>query len=282
MAERRMFSKTIIDSDAFLEMPLSTQALYFHLSMRADDDGFLNNARKIQRIVGASDDDLKLLLLKKFVISFDGGIIVIKHWRMNNYLRKDRYTPTVYQEELSMLKVKENGAYTLEKTNGIQVGIPDGNQCVTQVRLGKDSIDKIREEKTVCPEPEMAPDRKKAISLTLNDKTEYWIFEDQIAKWSELFPAVDVMQELRKMKSWLDSNTSRRKTKRGILRFVNGWLSKEQDKGWRNQRDNSPQKAHVGADNQMAGLKAFLAAEEAGNDKAGVYSDPCNDTCSIF
>ena len=261
MAERRMFSKTIIDSDAFLEMPLSTQALYFHLSMRADDDGFLNNARKIQRIVGASDDDLKLLLLKKFVISFDGGIIVIKHWRMNNYLRKDRYTPTVYQEELSMLKVKENGAYTLEKTNGIQVGIPDGNQCVTQVSIGKDSIDKIREEKTVCPEPEMAPDRKKAISLTLNDKTEYWIFEDQIAKWSELFPAVDVMQELRKMKSWLDSNTSRRKTKRGILRFVNGWLSKEQDKGCRNQRYSTPPKAHDGTDNQMAGLQAFMAEE---------------------
>lgn len=282
MAERRMFSKVIIDSDAFLDMPLSTQALYFHLSMRADDDGFLNNARKIQRLVGASDDDLKLLLMKRFVIGFEGGILVIKHWRMNNYLRKDRYTPTVYQEELSMLKVKENGAYTLEKTNGIQVGIPDGNQCVTQVRLGKDSIDKIREEKTVCPEPEMAPDRKKAISLTLNDKTEYWIFEDQIAKWSELFPAVDVMQELRKMKSWLDSNTSRRKTKRGILRFVNGWLSKEQDKGCRNQRYSTPPKVHAGTDNQMAGLKAFLAAEEAGDDKAGIYSDPCNDTCSIF
>lgn len=282
MAERRMFSKVIIDSDAFLDMPLSTQALYFHLSMRADDDGFLNNARKIQRLVGASDDDLKLLLMKRFVIGFEGGILVIKHWRMNNYLRKDRYTPTVYQDELSMLKVKENGAYTLEKTNGIQVGIPDGNQCVTQVSIGKDSIDKIREEKTVCPELEMAPDRKKAISLTLNDKTEYWIFEDQIAKWSELFPAVDVMQELRKMKSWLDSNTSRRKTKRGILRFVNGWLSKEQDKGCRNQRYSTPPKVHAGTDNQMAGLKAFLAAEEAGDDKAGIYSDPCNDTCSIF
>ncbi len=239
MAERRMFSKVIIDSDAFLDMPLSTQALYFHLSMRADDDGFLNNARKIQRLVGASDDDLRLLLMKRFVIGFEGGILVIKHWRMNNYLRKDRYTPTVYQEELSMLKVKENGAYTLEKNIGIQVGIPDGNQRVTQVSIGKDSIDKKRIEKTVCPEPETAPDRKKAISLILNDKTEYWIFEDQIAEWKELFPAVDVMQELRKMRSWLDSNQSRRKTKRGILRFVNGWLSKEQDKGWSRQGGGS-------------------------------------------
>lgn len=112
MAERRMFSKTIVDSDAFLDMPLSTQALYFHLSMRADDDGFLNNAKKIQKIIGASDDDLKLLIIKRFVIAFDDGIIVVKHWRMNNYLRKDRYTPTVYQEEFKMLGIKDNGAYT--------------------------------------------------------------------------------------------------------------------------------------------------------------------------
>lgn len=239
MAEKRMFSKVIVDSDAFLDMPLSTQALYFHLSMRADDDGFLNNARKIQRLVGASDDDLRLLLMKRFVIGFEGGILVIKHWRMNNYLRKDRYTPTVYQDEYAMLGVKKNGSYTLEKTDGIQAGIPDGSQCVTQVSIGKDSIDKKRIEKTVCPEPETAPDRKKAISLILNDKTEYWIFEDQIAEWMELFPAVDVMQELRKMRSWLDSNQSRRKTKRGILRFVNGWLSKEQDKGWSRQGGGS-------------------------------------------
>ena len=228
MAERRMFSKTIVDSDAFLDMPLSTQALYFHLSMRADDDGFLNNAKKIQKIIGASDDDLKLLIIKRFVIAFDDGIIVVKHWRMNNYLRKDRYTPTVYQEEFKMLGIKDNGAYTLLDT----AGIPDGNQCVTrlpQASIGKDSIDKDSIN-AICQELE-APDRKKAISLTLNDKSEYWIYGDQVEQWSQLFPAVDVMQELRKMKSWLDSNPSRRKTKKGILRFVNGWLSKEQDKG---------------------------------------------------
>lgn len=234
MAERRMFSKTIVDSDAFLEMPLSTQALYFHLSMRADDDGFLNNARKIQRIIGASDDDLKLLVMKRFVIAFDDGIIVVKHWRMNNYLRKDRYTPTVYQDEFAMLSIKDNGAYTISDT----AGIPLGNHCETQVSIGKDSIGKVSIVEcsiSSCPEPEPAPDRIPAIALTLNDKTEYWIYEDQVTEWTELFPAVDVMQELRKMKSWLDSNTSRRKTKRGILRFVNGWLSKEQDKG-RTQR----------------------------------------------
>lgn len=237
MAERRMFSKQIIDSDAFLDMPLSTQALYFHLSMRADDDGFLNNAKKIMRLIGANQNDYDLLLAKSFIIQFPEGICVIKHWRINNYLRADRYKETMYQEEKAMLDIKENGRYSLKDTIGSRSGIPDGYRLETQVSIGKDSIDKDRvgkesigEDTTVCLDPETDPDRTPAISLTLNDKTEYWIFDDQVDLWTELFPAVDVMQELRKMKSWLDSNPSRRKTKRGILRFVNGWLSKEQDK----------------------------------------------------
>ena len=106
MAERRMFAKTIVDSDAFLDMPLSSQALYFHLSMRADDDGFVNNPKKIQRMIGCSDDDLKLLIAKRFVLIFDSGVIVIKHWRLHNTLRKDRYKPTIYQEEFKKLILK--------------------------------------------------------------------------------------------------------------------------------------------------------------------------------
>lgn len=132
MAERRMFAKTIIDSDAFLDMPLSTQCLYFHLNMRADDDGFINNPKKIQRMIGASDDDLKVLMSKNFIIPFENGIVVIKHWKIHNYIRNDRYKETVYQEEKSMLIEKENKAYSL--------GIPNGYQMETQVRLGKDSI----------------------------------------------------------------------------------------------------------------------------------------------
>ena len=135
MAERRMFAKTIIDSDAFLDMPLSTQALYFHLSMRADDDGFINNSKKIQRMIGASDDDLKLLMAKRFIIPFDSGVVVIKHWKIHNYIQSDRYKETVYQEEKAMLKVKDNKAYTLEC-------IQDGYKLETQVRIGKDSIGK--------------------------------------------------------------------------------------------------------------------------------------------
>ena len=134
MAERRMFAKTIIDSDMFLDMPLSTQSLYFHLSMRADDDGFINNPKKIQRMIGASDDDLKVLVMKRFILPFDSGVVVIKHWRMHNYIRNDRYKETVYQEEKSQLLLKENGSYTELTT----VGIPDGNQVETQDRIGKD------------------------------------------------------------------------------------------------------------------------------------------------
>ena len=114
MAERRMFAKTIIDSDAFLDMPLSTQALYFHLSMRADDDGFINNCKKIQRMIGASDDDLKLLMAKRFIIPFESGVVVIKHWKIHNYIQSDRYKETVYLEEKSQLELKDNKAYTLK------------------------------------------------------------------------------------------------------------------------------------------------------------------------
>ena len=90
MAERRMFARTIIDSDAFLDMPHTTQLLYFHLSMRADDDGFINNPKNIMRMIGCKDDDLKILLTKKFILPFESGVVVIKHWQIHNYIQKDR------------------------------------------------------------------------------------------------------------------------------------------------------------------------------------------------
>ena len=165
MAERRMFAKTIIDSDAFLDMPLSTQALYFHLSMRADDEGFVNNPKKIARMIGADDDSLKLLIMKKFIIPFDSGIVVIKHWKIHNYIRIDRFKETVYKEERSQLVFNENGAYTKKSdeckpdsekpdATGMSVGIPDGSQLVyqmeTQDRLGKDRLGKDRLGGNVC------------------------------------------------------------------------------------------------------------------------------------
>lgn len=112
MAQRRMFSLKIVNTDAFIEMPLSAQALYFHLGMNADDDGFVSNARRVQKLVGAADDDMKILLMKRFILAFDSGVVVIKHWRINNYIKGDRYTPTLYQEEKRQLYVKKNGVYT--------------------------------------------------------------------------------------------------------------------------------------------------------------------------
>ncbi len=150
-----MFAKTIIDSDAFLDMPLSTQALYFHLSMRADDDGFINNPKKIQRSLGCSDDDLKLLIVKKFIVPFESGIVVIKHWRIHNYIQKDRYKETVYQEEKNMLEIKNNKAYTLKNEQELIAGNKTDTECIhnaygleTQVRLGKISINTSSLQKT--------------------------------------------------------------------------------------------------------------------------------------
>ena len=164
LAEKRMFTQKIIDSDPFLDMPLSTQALYFHLNMRADDDGFINNPKRIQRTIGASEDDLKLLIAKRFVIGFECGVIVIKHWRMHNTLRKDRYNPTQYQDELAMLEVKDNNAYTerlpeveqipeLPAPTPVPVPVattwqPNGNHPVPQYSIDKNSIDKVSKEKS--------------------------------------------------------------------------------------------------------------------------------------
>lgn len=140
MAERRMFAKTIIDSDAFLDMPMSARLLYYDLGMRADDDGFVNSPKKIQRVVGASDDDMKLLIAKKFIIPFESGVVVVKHWKINNFIRSDRYIETKYKVEKSMLELDENNSYRLT------TGIPHGSQLVgerdTQVRLGKGSLSK--------------------------------------------------------------------------------------------------------------------------------------------
>lgn len=152
MAERRMFAKTIIDSDAFLEMPQSTQVLYFHLSMRGDDDGFINNPKSIMRIVGAKDDDLKILAAKKFIIPFESGVVVIKHWKIHNYIQNDRKTNTKYLDELSSLELDENKSYRLigseikqlEDVGNLDTGCTrdgyTGKDRLGEVRLGEVSI----------------------------------------------------------------------------------------------------------------------------------------------
>ena len=252
MAERRMFAKSVIDSDAFSDMPLTTQALYFHLGMQADDDGFVNNPKKIQRSIGATADDMKLLIAKGFIIPFDSGVIVITHWKVHNYIRKDRYRPTRHFHEMSQLATDESREYFLPSVSQVDTnGIPGDNQTDTQVRLGKDRLGKDRLEENICAEPLQAstpePEEPAVISLPLNDKTWYSITQKQVDEWSGLYPAVDVMQELRKMVGWLDANPTKRKTKRGILRFVTGWLAREQDKGG-NKKQSAPPKQETSFD----------------------------------
>ena len=148
MAERRMFTKKVTDDDNFMALSSSAQALYLHLSMSADDDGFCNQVSVSMFKAHASVADLQQLLEKRYIYQFDNGVIVIKHWRMANALRKDRYTPTNFKEELAKLKIKSNGAYTFSD-DGCRVvanGLPDGCQvvatCLPQDSIGKVSIDK--------------------------------------------------------------------------------------------------------------------------------------------
>lgn len=206
MAERRMFAKTIIDSDAFLDMPLSTQSLYFHMSMRADDDGFVNNPKKIQRMVGASDDDMKLLIAKSFIIPFESGIVVIKHWRIHNYIQSDRYKPTVYVAEKSLLSTNNN-TYALD-TGCIQ----DVSSLDTQVRLGK-SKSKDR----------LSKDRKEQVTIVTADAEgfdEFW----------EAYPRKTSKAEARKAWNKLKPNEELREK---MLASIEAWKNTDQ---WREPR----------------------------------------------
>ena len=151
MAERRMFAKSIVLSDAFLDMPLSARCLYFTLGMLADDDGFVGSPKSIMRQCGASQDDMAILLQKRYLLGFESGVIVIKHWRMNNYLQKDRYKRTTYLEELEQLVIDQRGAYTEKGKNGeryIECEVSDSvnepmyTECIQNVYTGKDSIGK--------------------------------------------------------------------------------------------------------------------------------------------
>lgn len=224
MAERRMFAKTIIDSDAFLDMPLSTQSLYFHLSMRADDDGFINNPKKIQRMIGASDDDLKLLIVKNFIIPFESGIVVIKHWKIHNYIRNDRYKETVYQEEKERLDIKENKAYTL--------GIPNGYQMDTQVRLGKDRIgkDSLEDDIPDSDEPEPPAQKKKPVKHKYGEYKNVLLTDEELEKLKEEYP--DLQERIERLSSYVASTGKSYKSHYATIR---NWARKDAEKPGRKE-----------------------------------------------
>ena len=166
-----MFAKRIIDSDAFLDMPLSTQSLYFHLSMRADDEGFINNPKRIQRMIGASDDDCKLLIAKGFILVFETGVIVIKHWKIHNYIQKDRFKPTICSEEKKEIVTEADGTYTQCTRIGYALD--------TQVRIGKVSIGKVNSIESpkgvekIPPDMEESKPLKRFTAPTLEEVKEY-------------------------------------------------------------------------------------------------------------
>lgn len=222
MAEKRMFAKSIVLSDAFLDMPMSARCLYFTMGMLADDDGFVSAPKSIMRQCGASQDDMAILIQKRYVLAFESGVIVIKHWRINNYLRQDRYSETTYLEEKATLTIDAKGAYT---ELGIPPGIPSGNP--DKNREDKNRLVEISIDKNDSTEPSSVP----ALTMPLNDGTEYPIFDDYIDQMKELYPAVDVEQELRNMKAWCINNPTKRKTKTGIKKFIGNWLAKEQNRG---------------------------------------------------
>ena len=170
MAQKRMFDKTITNSDDFIDMPDSAQNLYFHLSMNADDDGFVNNWKNIMRMTGHKEDDIKILIAKQYVIPFDSGVIVIRHWRINNYLRGDRYTETKFKSEKLQLQLDENMVYQMS-TNGIPSGIPsiDKNSIDKNSKV-KSSIDNKGTKKFVPPTLEEVRAYVKEKGLSVNAK----------------------------------------------------------------------------------------------------------------
>lgn len=243
MAERRMFAKSIIDSDMFLDMPLSTQALYFHLSMRADDEGFINNPKRIMRTVGCNEDDMRLLITKQYIIPFDSGIVVIKHWRIHNYIQSDRKKNTNFVDEMEQLQVEKNKTYSLKDTAHtspcIQSSEPLDTECIqngykmdTQDSIGKYRLDKDSIYNTsYSAKPESSTAMKKPfITFPCIKGESFDVTDEYLEQLKGYYPGLDVEQQIRNMRSWIDGNPNSRKTASGMKRFITNWLNREQNK----------------------------------------------------
>ena len=147
MAQKRMFSKSVVESDFFLSMPLTAQALYFHISMNADDDGFCSQTKSILYLTGAREDDLNVLLAKGFLIRFEDGVTVVKHWKVNNYIQNDRVHETEYLEDKRSLFIKPNKVYTLDPQKGSPL-IPMYTKCIQNVSIDKNRLEENRLDKS--------------------------------------------------------------------------------------------------------------------------------------
>lgn len=214
MAERRMFAKTIIDSDAFLDMSVTARLLYYDLSMRADDDGFVNSPKKIMRMIGASEDDLRMLAARKFIIPFENGVVVIKHWRIHNYIRKDRYNETTYSEQKELLELDENGSYRLVDDQRSTNGLPVVDQRLTQDRLGKVRLGKssLGEDKP----PRHKYGQYQNVLLT----------DEDLAKLQAEFPD-DWQKRIERLSEYIASTG---KSYKNHLATIRNWASRDKEK----------------------------------------------------
>lgn len=235
MAERRMFAKTIIDSDAFLDMPMSTQALYFHLGMRADDEGFINNPRKIMRMVGCSEDDMRVLIAKKFVITFDSGIVVIRHWRIHNYIQRDRFKSTLCSEEKAQLEVSDAKTYEISQSRVLPACIQNVSGSDTQVRLGKVRLGKVSlEEGDDAPAIANAPKPKKPVKHKHGTYSNVLLTDEELAKLQEEFPN-DWSERIERLSEYVASTGKRYKSH---LATIRSWARK--DKAQHKQTSSEP------------------------------------------
>jgi hypothetical protein len=187
MANKRMFSLQIVDTDAFLEMPMTSQLLYFHLAMRADDEGFVGNPKRVIKMIGSSEDDFKVLIAKRFLLTFESGVVVIKHWLIHNTIRMDRFSPTKYEDEKGRLYLKENKAYTEVPTKGL----PLGNQMATQdkiskVKLSKDKINtlSLKSGEKMGKEKAYYRNTGEEMRFTKKDK-KWWVIPRDGGEWLE-------------------------------------------------------------------------------------------------
>ncbi len=242
MAERRMFSKTVTGSDAFLELPMSARLLYYELAMQADDDGFVDGPKKVMRIVGASPADLDALTESRFLIPFENGTVVIRHWKAHNYIQKDRYRETVYLREKAMLRVAANNAYELREPPAATPCIHSVSNLDTEVRIEQET--ESEQEKETAPKREKAPEVDPSIPIspsssapdngialpTNEQKKQYVVGDETIREYGSLWPELDVRSEILAMRSWLSANPSRRKSPEETPRFVNGWLTRAHEK----------------------------------------------------
>lgn len=249
MAERRMFAKTIIDSDAFLDMPHTTQLLYFHLAMRADDDGFINNPKSIMRNARCNDDDVKLLITKKFIIPFESGVVVIKHWKIHNYIAKDRYKETKYKEERATLALDENNSYT--------TCIQTVDKLDTQDRLGKERLGEVSVGKdNMLDSDESAPTPKSA-KPTRHKYGEYnnvLLSDEDVEKLKSEFPA-DHQERIERLSCYIASTG---KSYKNHLATIRNWARKDVQQKPQQQR-TAPKSEY---DSFMAQLAAMRDSED--------------------